>query len=73
MVDALAPAVRALEAGKSVGAAATSARQGADATAQMTRAGIGRSSYLAAATLLGVPDPGAIAAAHVLEAIADAT
>jgi dihydroxyacetone kinase len=72
MVDALAPAVRAFEAGGNIEAAAKAAREGANATAQMARAGIGRSSYLAAATLLGVPDPGAVAVACVLEAAASA-
>lgn len=72
MVDALLPAARALEAGEGVGGAAKAARRGAEATARMPRAAIGRSSYLSASTLLGVADPGAIAAASVVEAIADA-
>jgi triose/dihydroxyacetone kinase / FAD-AMP lyase (cyclizing) len=71
MVDALAPAMRALHKGEGLVAAAKAARQGADLTAQMARAGIGRSSYLAAATLLGVPDPGAVAIADLLEAAAN--
>jgi dihydroxyacetone kinase len=73
MVDAIAPASRALQAGEGIAAAAKAARQGAVTTSQMASAGIGRSSYLAAATLLGVPDPGAVAVAIILEAIADAT
>jgi triose/dihydroxyacetone kinase / FAD-AMP lyase (cyclizing) len=70
MVDALSPAVKALEAVGGIGAAAKAARDGANATAQMARAGVGRSSYLASASLLGVPDPGAVAVADALEAIA---
>jgi dihydroxyacetone kinase len=72
MVDALAPAVKSLQTKGSVAAAAKAARDGANATAQMARAGIGRSSYLASATLLGVSDPGAVAVADALEAIAAA-
>ena len=49
-----------------MGAAAALARQGADATAYMTRAGAGRSTYVSSANLKGVPDPGALAVARLL-------
>jgi dihydroxyacetone kinase len=53
-----------------LGAAAALARQGADATAYMTRAGAGRSTYVSSANLKGVPDPGALAVARLLEGLA---
>ncbi len=68
-IDALAPALAALDAG-GLGAAAVAARAGADATAAMTRARAGRSAYLAEGSLAGVPDPGAVAVAGVFEALA---
>jgi hypothetical protein len=70
MIDALEPALAALVGGKSLGAAAALARQGADATAYMTRAGAGRSTYVSSANLKGVPDPGALAVARLLEGLA---
>ncbi len=63
------PALAALPAG-GVTAAAQAAEAGAAATARMTRAGTGRSSYLAAADLDGVEDPGAVAVARAFEALA---
>jgi dihydroxyacetone kinase len=69
MLDALFPAATALEAGEGLAAAATAARRGAELTASMTRAGAGRSSYVPAEALRGVPDPGAVAMAAVFEAI----
>ncbi len=72
MLDALTPAVEALERGAGLGQAACAAREGADATAKMTKAHAGRSSYLAAGELNGVPDPGAIAIATAFEAAAEA-
>ncbi|SOC36079.1 dihydroxyacetone kinase [Rhizobium subbaraonis] len=71
MVDALAPAVRAL-ASEGLAAAAQAARQGAAATGSMMRAKAGRSAYLAARDLEGVPDPGAEAVAAAFEAAAGA-
>ncbi len=70
MLDALRPAVRMLQAGRGMAAAAAAAQEGADRTATMTSARAGRSSYLAARDLEGVPDPGAVAVAKVLAAIA---
>jgi dihydroxyacetone kinase len=71
MLDALVPAVEALKYG-SIDAAASAAQQGADATAAMKKAGAGRSSYVTAANLAGVKDPGATAVALVFLAAADA-
>ena len=70
MLDALTPAVDALERGASLAVAARAAREGANATAQMTKAQAGRSSYLAASALSGVADPGAVAVAVAFEAAA---
>ncbi len=69
MIDALEPALGALASGKSLANAASAARQGADATAYMTRAGAGRSTYVSSANLKGVPDPGAVAVARLLEGL----
>lgn len=70
MVDALAPALDALAQG--VEHAAAAARQGATATASMTRARSGRASYVGADRLLGNVDPGAEGVARVFEALARA-
>lgn len=70
MLDSLLPAVEVLRAGGDLGAAAQAARQGAEATAQLTQARAGRSSYVPAANLSGVQDPGAAAIAAVFEALA---
>ena len=70
MIDALEPALAALAHGKSLAEAAEIARQGADATASMQRSGAGRSSYVSAAKLAGIPDPGAVAIAKLLEGLA---
>lgn len=68
MIDALAPALAALPQG--LGAAATAARKGADATAGMTRAKAGRASYLSADKLAGFNDPGAEGVARLFEVLA---
>jgi dihydroxyacetone kinase len=70
MLDALLPAVEALEAGGDLVAAADAALGGAAATAGMTKARAGRSSYLASRDLAGVADPGAVAVAAAFEAAA---
>lgn len=67
MIDAIAPALRALPAG--LDAAATAARAGADATARMKQARAGRSSYVPTSNLNGIPDPGAEAVATLLEGL----
>ncbi len=70
MVDALRPAFESLMADGSVANAAGQARTGADRTAGMTSAKAGRSSYLEARSLNGVPDPGAEAVARIFESLA---
>jgi len=71
MLDALLPAVAALERDGIV-AAAEAAEHGAEATAAMTKAQAGRSSYVDATHLQGVRDPGAAAVAHGFRAAAKA-
>ncbi len=68
MVDALEPALKALDA-KGLDAAATAARHGAEATAAMEKAKAGRSAYVGT-KLQGVVDPGAHAVAEVFAAAA---
>ncbi|MBG6157500.1 dihydroxyacetone kinase [Labrenzia sp. EL_159] len=68
MIDALMPALNALENG--IEAAAREARQGADATSRITRARAGRASYVSEANLSGHNDPGAEAVALLLEQLA---
>jgi dihydroxyacetone kinase len=70
MLDALLPAVRALEAGEGLSAAAAAASRGAARTATMKSARAGRSSYVPEDALSGVPDPGAAAFAAVFTALA---
>ena len=68
MIDALAPALAALPQG--IKAAAVAAREGAEATALMTRAKAGRASYLGVERLKGHNDPGAEGVARLLEDLA---
>ena len=68
MIDALGPAVAALEAGEGLAGAARAARAGADATAGM-KARAGRSSYVRPEALAGIPDPGAVAIAHAFQSL----
>ena len=68
MVDALLPAIERLSQG--LPAAAGAARDGADRTAQMTRAKAGRSAYINADQLKGHVDPGAEAVARLFEHLA---
>lgn len=70
MVDALEPALAALAAGKPLSVAAAAARARANATATTKRARAGRSTYVSAANLIGIPDPGAVAVAKLLEGLA---
>jgi dihydroxyacetone kinase len=70
MLDAMIPASSSLaSSGGDVSAAASKAREGADGTASMGLAQAGRSNYLTESTLMGTPDPGAVAVAIVLEAL----
>ncbi|MGC5778471.1 dihydroxyacetone kinase subunit DhaK [Methylobacterium sp. NFXW15] len=68
MLDALIPALDALKTGD-FASAAHAAREGARATAAMTRAATGRSSYLASGDLQGTEDPGAAAIAIAFAAL----
>ncbi|MCK3780879.1 dihydroxyacetone kinase subunit DhaK [Ensifer sesbaniae] len=68
MVDALAPALDALE--DSVVAAAAAARTGANFTSTLTRAKAGRAAYINAKQLEGHVDPGAEAVARLFEHLA---
>ncbi|MEL4868736.1 dihydroxyacetone kinase subunit DhaK [Pantoea agglomerans] len=69
LIDALQPALEALLKGD-LHATAQAARQGAEATAKMQKAGAGRSSYVNKENLDGVMDPGAVAVAEVFAALA---
>ena len=68
MIDALAPALDALEHGNAE--AAKAARDGANHTATMLRANAGRASYISAKQLEGHVDPGAEAVARLFEHLA---
>ncbi len=70
MIDALMPALSSLSSSGSIAAAAKAARKGADATASMTRARAGRSTYVSADRLKGINDPGAEAVATLLDGLA---
>ncbi|MFK7881432.1 dihydroxyacetone kinase subunit DhaK, partial [Roseobacter sp.] len=65
MIDALHPALDGLE--DSLSAAASKARKGAAATAEMLEANAGRAAYVNATQLKGNVDPGAEAVARVFE------
>lgn len=71
MLDALLPAIEVLEGEGTWAQAAIAARVGAEETSTMTVARAGRSAYVRAEVLDGVPDPGAVAVARIFEAIAD--
>lgn len=68
MVDALSPALDALDVG--FAAAAEAARAGADLTATLVRAKAGRAAYINAKQLEGHTDPGAEAVARLFEFLA---
>lgn len=72
LLDALVPALAALEGGADLHAAAVAARAGAARTASMTKARAGRSSYVRADALAGVEDPGAAAVAAAFAVLAEA-
>ncbi|MBS1131474.1 MAG: dihydroxyacetone kinase [Proteobacteria bacterium] len=67
MIDALHPALSALNDG--IAAAAAAARKGADHTATMSVAKAGRAAYVSAEKLSGHVDPGAEAVAQLFEAL----
>lgn len=68
LIDALRPALDALDSG--IELAAEAARQGADQTARITRARAGRASYVSEDNLVGHNDPGAEAVARLFERLA---
>lgn len=70
MVDALAPALDALE--KGLADAAIAARTGADHTATIVNAKAGRAAYISSKYLKGHNDPGAEAVARLFEGIEQA-
>ena len=70
MLDALIPAALALQKGEGIAGAAAAAKRGAELTASMTSARAGRASYVPEVALRGVPDPGAVAMAAALAALA---
>ncbi|MBS0856000.1 MULTISPECIES: dihydroxyacetone kinase subunit DhaK [unclassified Tatumella] len=69
MVDALQPALEALAANADWDQVVAAAEKGAAATAEMKKAGAGRSAYLNADSLQGHIDPGARAVSEVFSAI----
>jgi dihydroxyacetone kinase len=69
MIDALQPALDALDHG--LPAAAQAARLGASHTATLGRANAGRAAYINAEQLLGHVDPGAEAVARLIEALSE--
>jgi len=71
LIDALQPALEALQNGD-IQAAAQAAKKGAEDTAGMQKAGAGRSSYVNKENLEGVTEPGAVAVAEVFAAVAQA-
>jgi ATP-dependent dihydroxyacetone kinase len=70
MIDALQPALSMLSKNSDLAKAAQAARAGANATAKMTKARAGRSTYVSADNLKGFNDPGAEAVALLLEGLA---
>ena len=70
MIDALAPALDAMDGG--LAAAAAAARKGADSTASIHKAKAGRAAYVPSRNLIGHNDPGAEAVAILFEGLAKA-
>jgi triose/dihydroxyacetone kinase / FAD-AMP lyase (cyclizing) len=68
LIDALQPALHAWQK-QGIQAMAIAAREGAEKTATMHKAGAGRSSYINEHNLAGVADPGAVAVAEVFAAL----
>lgn len=68
LIDALQPALEAWQK-EGLQAAVRAAKEGADATTSMGKAGAGRSSYVNKENLQGVADPGAVAVAEVFAAL----
>lgn len=72
MVDVLQPVSEAMRASASVADIVKLAQEKADATAQIKSTKFGRSQYLSEESLAGFKDPGCVAAAIVLKALAEA-
>ncbi|WP_280541421.1 dihydroxyacetone kinase subunit DhaK [Chromohalobacter sp. 11-W] len=70
LLDALIPALQALQKDATLTEAAQAARQGAAHTATLSRARAGRAAYIPDSALEGVVDPGAEAVARVFETLA---
>jgi dihydroxyacetone kinase len=70
MIDALAPALEALD--ESLAAATRAARKGANHTATLRKAKAGRAAYVSGDNLEGHVDPGAEAVARLFEALSTA-
>jgi ATP-dependent dihydroxyacetone kinase len=70
MIDALAPALKALQKKSTLVQAAKLARAGANATQNMSKAKAGRSTYVSSTNLKGITDPGAEAVALLFEGLA---
>lgn len=69
MIDALQPAFEAMAEDKNWSDVVAAAQKGAESTAEMSKAGAGRSAYLNADSLQGHIDPGAKAVSEVFAAI----
>lgn len=72
LLDALLPGLDTLLATGSLVDASAAAHAGARATASLDRARAGRAAYLSSHSLIGVPDPGAMAIAGLFAAASDA-
>jgi len=70
MIDVLQPVAEALKSGTAGAEIAKLAQEKADATAQIKATNFGRSQYLNEESLAGFKDPGCVAAAIVLAALA---
>ena len=70
LIDALQPALLSWQQ-HGIEASVHAAREGADRTADMHKAGAGRSSYVNKQNLVSVPDPGAVAVAEVFTVLTE--
>ncbi|MCT6881729.1 MAG: dihydroxyacetone kinase subunit DhaK, partial [Snodgrassella alvi] len=70
LIDALQPALQSWQQ-HGIKASVQAAREGADKTADMHKAGAGRSSYVNKQNLVSVPDPGAVAVAEVFTVLTE--
>lgn len=70
MIDVLQPVAEAMKSGTDVAEIAKLGQEKADATAQIKATNFGRSQYLNEESLAGFKDPGCVAAAKVVTALA---